>query len=139
MLCHAELDDRGRLTVANEAGEMQITIGTDGASRRPPVIGEPVRVIGVTAIDCAPPPITMGEPAVWVTLSTGVTAPAATVPDTTYTITAPSRPPRRQSVKVLFTLSEIARLRNDLFPSVCDIQGDSAERPLVNSHARHES
>ena len=54
------------------------------ASRRPPVIGEPVRVIGVTAIDCAPPPITMGEPAVWVTLSTGVTAPAATVPDTTY-------------------------------------------------------
>jgi hypothetical protein len=40
--------------------------------------------LGVTTIDCAPPPITMGEPAVWLTVSTGVTAQAATVPDTTY-------------------------------------------------------
>jgi hypothetical protein len=31
----------------------------------------------------------MGEPAVWVVVSTGVTALAATEPDTTYAITVP--------------------------------------------------
>jgi hypothetical protein len=35
----------------------------------------------------------MAAPAVWVTVSTGVTVPAATVPDTTYPITVRIRPP----------------------------------------------
>lgn len=30
MLCHAELDDRGRSTEAHQVGEIQITIGTGG-------------------------------------------------------------------------------------------------------------
>ena len=39
--------------------------------------------LGVTVIDCAPPPIAMGAPAAWVRVSTDVMAPAAAVPDTT--------------------------------------------------------
>src|ERR1022692_2234430 len=39
-------------------------------------------------MDCAPPPIAMGEPAVWVTVFTGVTTLAAAVPETTYAITS---------------------------------------------------
>ncbi len=44
---------------------------------------------GRISLSCAPPPITMGAPAVWVRVSTGVRAPAAAVPDTTYATTRP--------------------------------------------------